>query len=520
MLVAAINLALGGSVVGDSDRDEGGFLDLSRGWKLVEEFEEDGFFDLSSDKNGERFEQHVGMGFSFQSPAGWDATSEGNESGGRIWILGPCARISIHWLEDVGQDPKSCLDQVAKSYRSDSLRLPVLTTERGKTTVDGEDAATLDLYYKYGEYDSVKRMVAWTSPRSGRFFCAAAEVCPQTQDLNLALFDQMLESFSDLSREDYVELVARDSTEDAWGLVLQDVLTSHHYTESAAECQPNVKVELDFKMYRPGDGNDQIISEGEIVLVGGAVDDERQKAAQELILQHGYHAGLIRKHGAVWIVVRGHDGKWQAISPETEDPNRGVGVLVSPGSEGWYSGLMYDESEAESETEGETKGREEISRKDRSGVHDLIERDCDPSSHVRLDPQRDVNLVWILGFRDLLDGYHYSRKGERFDAFNASQICWAILKRDGYDAKIVTGYGGYPLQDHMWVVVKHPGREGYVAVETFGGEERDRLGTISLDKEYYEGIMYETCLQYSWLHPEKGMRLVPEGDGSRAGYSV
>jgi len=84
-----------------------------------------------------------------------------------------------------------------------------------------------------------------------------------------------------------------------------------------------------------------------------------------------------------------------------------------------------------------------------------------------------------------------------------------LLEGARYDASLMTGYEGHPLWDRVWVVVKYPESDGYVAVETLGGCGAG-LGNVVFEEVYGEGIMYNTSLQYSHLHPEIGMWLEPK----------
>jgi hypothetical protein len=63
---------------------------------------------------------------------------------------------------------------VVRAYRSGSLRFSVLEVEPGEAvTIDGQRASTLNVFYIYGGLESQKRIVAWSTPRSGRFFFAS-----------------------------------------------------------------------------------------------------------------------------------------------------------------------------------------------------------------------------------------------------------------------------------------------------------------------------------------------------------
>jgi len=528
----------------DPDVDGRIVLDLSEEGKFLErEFAQENGLSFQEgdrslgDEDGhyvERFDRYRGMNITFVYPEGWKLISRGDLSWGKISIDGTCARITLNWLEDPGLDPESCLDQVARAYRSESLHLPVFTAKKGTTVVNGQSAATIDLYYKYGRYGSETRLVAWISPRSNRFFYASVTPCLQSRDQDLDIFEQMIESFQDIGRDNYVELDPRSTVSDAWAIVLQDLLNSYHHVGSANSTTPGVKVTLDFDVYRSSDGVDHLSSEEDIVLVDSFVDDSRVCAVQELLETSGYRSALMETHGVVWIVVQDFDGKWQALSLPL-DIEKCVAVLVLPDSGcGWYSGLIRNEGDdygvcgIEDKAGGEgarrISGGEEIERERISGggvieetvsriqyssLDATLEKDCNPSCHVKLQFQRKVDLAWSMRLRDLLELYSYAREESQPDYAGASQVCWALLEGARYDASLMTGYEGHPLWDRVWVVVKYPESDGYVAVETLGGCGAG-LGNVVFEEVYGEGIMYNTSLQYSHLHPEIGMWLEPK----------
>ena len=514
----------------DPDVDGRIVLDLSEKGKFLErEFAQESGLSFQEgdrslgDEDGhyvERFDRYQDMNITFVYPEGWKLISRGDLSWGKISIDGTCTRITLNWLKDPGLDPESCLDQVARAYRSESLRLPVFTAKKGTAVVNGQSAATLDLYYKYGLYGAETRLVAWTSLRSNRFFYASVTPCPSSRDQDLDIFEQMIESFQDIGRDNYVELDPRSTVSDAWAIVLQDLLNSYHHVGSANSTTPGVKVTLDFDVYRSSDGVDHLSSEEDIVLVDSFVDDSRACAVQELLETSGYRSALMETHGVVWVVVQDFDGKWQALSLPL-DIERCVAVLVLPDSGcGWYSGLIRNEGDdyevcgIEDKAGGKSarriSGGEEIEgtvgRIQYSSLDTALEKDCDPSCHVKLPFQRKVDLAWSMGLRDLLELYSYAREESQPDYARASQVCWALLEGDGYDASLMTGYEGHTLGDRVWVVVKYPGSDGYVAVETLGGCGAG-IGEIVFEDVYCEGIMYNTSLQYSYLHPESGMWL-------------
>lgn len=452
-----------------------------------------------SNRTGEDENRHRGANFSFELPPGWKPTSEGDRNEGKLTLEGPCTLTSISWFEDSGVDPESILRQVGRAYRSGSLRFSVLTAEQGETVaVDGHRASSLNVYYMYGGEESQKRLVAWNSPVSGRFFYASFWSCAETWDENLENFEEVLESFMDERSERYVVLEPRSTTLDGWGTVLHETLQSYHFASVAIPPNPEVEVKVVMKTHREGGQVNQLASEEIVSLTRGTEDPPRERALQKLLLGRGYGAAILRRGGAFWVVVKDPEGKWQAISSAAPGTEKGVGTLVPPDEKKWYRGLVVDGSKG-------MAGEKENASLDQAA----IEKDCDPPLQVRLEPMTVVNLTWILDLRDLLDLYRYSQEGTDPGSFQRAQVCWALLKREGYDTRLVTGYEGHPLHPQMWVVVRHPSEESHIAVKTAVDGDHRGLGEIVCSAERFKGITYETSFQYSCLHPEKGLSIDP-----------
>jgi hypothetical protein len=70
----------------------------------------------------------------------------------------------------------------------------------------------------------------------------------------------------------------------------------------------------------------------------------------------------------------------------------------------------------------------------------------------------------------------------------------------------------------MWVVVRYPYEaDRYLAVEATNTDRNQTLhslGRVLVKEEYYKGVMYNSSLQFSRLHPEEGMWLVPRTSSS------
>jgi len=222
----------------------------------------DDLFSLRPDPKSGEEERYQGANFSFELPPGWTAALEGDRYDGNLTLEGTCALVRIGWFEDSGIEPGDVLRQVIRGYRSDYLRFSILTAEAGEpVTVDGERCPSLNVYYMYSGQESQKRIVAWPSPVSGRFFFASFWSCPEAWDENLERFDLICESFRDEGSERYVELEPRPATQDGWGTVLFETLSSYHFAEVAVPPSPEVGVRVVMESHREGGQVTQLASE-------------------------------------------------------------------------------------------------------------------------------------------------------------------------------------------------------------------------------------------------------------------
>lgn len=497
-----LEMGLDGEVSNPSDEANFG-TERTRGHRLVME-------DLSDLRPGSRSgevgeERYRGTNFSLEIPPGWDVTSDGDRYEGNLTLEGDSALVRIGWFEDFGINPESCLRQVIRAYRSEYLRFSVLTAEQGDPVVVGDQkASSLNIYYRYGGQGAQKRIVAWCSPISGRFFYTSFWSSPEVWDENLERFEQVLESFRDEISESYVELGPRPATLDGWGTVLSETLSSYHFAGVAPQPNPMVAVKVSLVGHRVGGEVDQIASEEILSLARRTGDPPREAVLQKLLQEAGYGVAILRWRGAYWVVAQDTEGGWQAISSAAPGTDRGLGTLVGPEEAEWYRGLVVEVPAGGMAGEGE----------DGSSARTVIEKDCDPPRLVHIEPLAEVNLTWILGLVNLLDRYSYTQEGPDPGSFQRSQVCWALLEREGRDARLLAGYQGHPLGRRMWVVVSHPG-EGYVAVDPAAGDGGG-LGEIVSGAGYFEGVAYETSIQYSCLHPDRGLFIDPEAVGTGA----
>jgi len=292
-----------------------------------------------------------------------------------------------------------------------------------------------------------------------------------------------------------VELEPRPNTLDGWGLVLSEILSSYHFAEVATQPNPEVGVKVVMKSHREGGRVNQLASEEIVSPTRKGEVPPREEALQKLLRDRGYGVAILQRGGAYWVVAQDPEGRWQAIS-SAASAERGLGTLIGPEEVEWYRGLVVD-------------GLKEATSEEAKGSSDLVvEKNCEPPREVHLKPTTEVNLTWILGLRDLLDRYRYSQDEPGQGSFLRAQVLWALLEREGYDAWLVTGYEGHPLSQEMWVVLSQPG-EGYVAVRPAAAGDGGGLGVIVSDVERFDGIAYDTSLQYSCLHPDRGLSIDP-----------
>lgn len=436
--------------------------------------------------------------FSLVLPPGWRGSVEGGRNEGRLVLEGPCALASIGWFEDFGVDPDGVLRQVVRGYRSEPLGFSVLTAEQSHPVeVDGQRGSTLNVYYRRGGHESSKRLVAWSSPVSGRFFFASFWSCPESWDENLERFEGVIESFRDEGSERYAVLQPRSPVLDGWGTVLSLTLLSYHFSSRPPTQNPEVGVKVVIKSRREGGRIDDVACEEIVSLRRRAEAPAGEVALQKLLLDGGYGAILLRRGGAFWVAVQGPEGNWQPISPAADGAVRGVGSLVRPEEGDWYRGMVVDGVNVVRGLAGE----------DGSLGGASIEKDCDPPRMVDLPPAEAVDPRWILGLRDLLDRYTYAGEEDDPDSSHRTQVSWALLEGEGYDALLMEGYEGHPLHPRMWVAVRDP-EGGYVAVDPAAGGHRG-LGEVVFADDRFYGIGYDTSLQFSCLCPDRGLSIDP-----------
>ena len=442
------------------------------------------------------------MGLTFQYPADWAISASGNQVSGNISVMDSCGSIAIAWMRDPGLTSANILDQIAKTYNQ--AEVETISKDQGKIPVQGREAETLDLSYKFKDNNAKKRLAAWRSEGSDRLFIASMSSCSVDYSRNEDVFNQVIGSFQDrMPRE--ISLEARSVQDDVWAIILGDLLASDHYVDQSALPSTAVYVEAAHSL-TPVNGSYRLISTNEIRSEMSERTVNRAAVIQKLLQASGYNAALIQKAGQIWVVVEDSSGRWQSVSVNPKEPWRMVGALVV-GQDG-YSGLLYKNRTALAKDNLLTLN----GPIDFSG---FVQKDCDPPMYAGLKGPAQENKTWTDELQSVLDGYSYPEKYQEnvFDCSNTSQICWALLESKGYDARLMFSYKDHPLGKHMWVVVRYPYEdEGYVAVEatnTNGNGDLLHLGRVVLKDDYFKGIMYNTSMQFSWLHPEEGMWLKP-----------
>lgn len=465
------------------------------------------------------------MGFSFQYPAQWSVHSasgdhdhedeEGNsQASGKLELNGPRVRISINWTRDPGISPETILDQIEKTYNSGEVK--IISSKRGEVTMKGEPerARVMSLSYELKDCKSSKRFAVWNSSRSDRLFLASisspgcsSELEQSTGTASAALFDSLISSFTDREERTQLTLGPRSNDEE-WTLVLGDLLSSYHYSQSKTLPARIARVQV-LHTLLPVNGTYQLDSQ-EVIWVDLPNDAAlRAGSVQSLLLREGYDARLAQRSGEIGVAVQDPSGSWQLISVNPAKPEKSVGVLAN----GTREALIYESlEELAEENRMDIKGLN-LDTGD-IDIDKLMQKDCEPSRYVELMQPSDVDESWEESLQKVLEGYDYDEHYQEnvFDCSNTAQICWSVLQGKGYDARLMMSWKGHPLGPHLWVVVPYPYEEGrYVAVETAntdGDMKLVHLGKVATDNDYYRGIMYNSSAQYSRLHPEEGMWLV------------
>ena len=453
---------------------------------------------LSISSAADEISEYKGMGFLVKYPCGWTISASGNQIAGNMSVKDACRTIALTWMRNPGLKPFDILDQIVNTYNQSEVE--IISKSHVKISVEGKDAEALDLSYKFKEHSARKRLSLWTSEKSDRLFIASISSCGKDYSKDEEVFNQVLGSFQDLeSRE--ITLDPRQIRDDSWAVLLGDLMASYHYTDQSSLSSMSISVEAIHSLI-PLNGSYTLSSSEEIRSEMSKDAIIRAAIVQKILLDSGYNVALIQNSGQIWAVVEDSSGRWQSVSLNPKESWRMVGAIVT-GSEG-YRGLMYrNVTELIKDNSQNLSGPVDINK--------YMRKDCDPPRYEKLKRPATENKTWTNELQSFLDTYGYPKKYQEnvFDCSNTSQICWALLKGRGYDVRLMFSYKNHPLGRHMWVVVRYPYEdERYVAVEatnTNGNGDLLHLGRVVLKDEYFEGIMYNTSMQFSWLHPEEGM---------------
>jgi hypothetical protein len=448
------------------------------------------------------------LDFGFAIPDGWTVSAPaGGPVAGNLSLTDSCSRISLNWSRDPGMNLREILNQIKGAYDGNGVR--IISSELGERSSEGRRVETLHLIYEFNGYRNEKRFAIWNSSRSDRLFLASLSSCGKndTEDKdnknnknnsnnNVALFDEFVASFSDLATEQQAK-ISRKTPVGAWPVVLGDLLSSYHYKDVKILQGQLVRV-LVMHSLAPQNGI-YILDSKATFRVEPPIDAAARAGAVQDILQHaGYEAWIMQKGGKVAVAIRDPTGGWQKVSVKPAHSERMVGVLAN----GTEEALLYPNLAKMAAANGITGGIDQ---------ENIVEKDCEPSKYVELKAPTEADQSWMDNLKDVLDSYEYDKNYQEkvFDCSDTSQISWRLLKDKGYDARLMMSYAGHPLDPHMWVVVKYPDEaDRFVAVETANTDSSKKLvhlGKIVNDSDYFRGIMYNTSVQFSRLHPEEGI---------------
>jgi len=406
------------------------------------------------------------------------------------------------WMRDPGADPEELLHLLERAYKGSSLK--VKSADFDEIAVGNMIGASLEMQYSFQGHEAEKRFAAWRSDPSDRLFVASCQSSNGGDRSEVEkCFKSALETFYD--RDAMRSLPSREVNRDAWSRVLQDVLSSRSYARPVPLPAGSVSIQVYFTGGLEDDVY-QIVSEDVFTVRMPEEVYVRPAAVQEFLQNQGYQVCLVQNRGRVSLAVIDPQGYARAVSVSVAQPQRMVGVLLEDGGSDWLKGTVYSDLEKMATA---------------NSLHlsippGYLEERCQPSRYVELSmAKEDLDPEWVDCLARLLQGHSYTDyyQDNVFDCSNTSQICWAILRQNGYDSRLMVSYQGHPLEDHMWVVVRVPGsEERYLAVEatTTRGREIPVLGRIERKEQYYYGVMYDTSVQYSMLHPEDGMWASPD----------
>lgn len=445
--------------------------------------------------------EYRGNGLSFEYPAEWAVTAFGKSSGGNLSIQSQNACIFLAWIRDPGSEPRKRLDSVEKTYGGDEKS--IISSAHSWIRMNSGNASVLDLYYSMRGYNTRKRFAVWNSSLSDRQFFATLSSSNESYNVNIMAFNHMLKTFLDIPEREATKLEQRAVKGDDWAIVLGDLLASYSYRDASAPQIGKVYLKTRHSLV-PINGTYQLYSTDELTVDPPLAIAIRAFAVQDLLNSNGYQTRLIQRGGNIWVEVQDASAKWQRISLNPKEPERMIGVPIDDE----VDGIVYRNISG--------LAKDNLMEFDYSKYNSsqIIRMDCEPPRYVELKQPSIENKSWEGNLQKILDGYNYSQsyRNHVFDCSNTSQICWSILQSKGYDARLMWRSSGYSADSHMWIVVRYPYEtERYVAVEATNTDENDKLlhlGTITMNKDHYYGIMFNSSVQFSKLRPNEGMWIV------------
>jgi hypothetical protein len=454
--------------------------------------------------HAQEYERFNDMRVCADYPAGWKLYSWGSSAAGGLSITGGCSELLLNWSRDPGTPPEEILDRIRRIY--DSEEVAVTAWKQEAAQVQGQRGAALELTYTFRGFSAQKRFVAWNSSLSDRLFLASLSSCEEETAQASRSFEHLLSSFSDIGERKVLSLGPK-SRDDAWAMVLRDLLCSYHYLDARTLPPRKISQEV-LHILQPFEGSYILQTRDSLHFDPPLTAARRADALRQMLDQEGYRAMLVQRSGKVQVAVADPNGSWQPISVNPSTPERAVGVLVDDGGEV----VMYDNLKDLAE--------DNQLQIDQASVEVVMQKDCQPSRHVVLRPPTEIDTHWLEDLNKTLEESEFTRSYQEnvFDCSNTSQIVWSVLEGKGYQARLMMSYIGHPLDPHLWVAVLYPRqKESYVAVETANtdkastglGKRLVHLGRVTTEDKYYSGIMYNSSQQYSRLHPEEGMWLVP-----------
>lgn len=176
--------------------------------------------------------------FSIRYPESWKVSTSGNSYAGDLTLEGPCEHIFLNWTWNPGIPPAEILNKLIGTYGGD---VKIVSSESGDSQAQDQKIKTLSVTYEFKGQQAEKKFAAWNSSRSNRLFLASLFNCSNNQ--NTEILDSLTSSFRDLAEGELIELEP-NSNENAWSIVLRDLLNSFHYRDRSILPAPVVKFQV------------------------------------------------------------------------------------------------------------------------------------------------------------------------------------------------------------------------------------------------------------------------------------